>query len=311
VNADTPFPPEVPHALNPPDGAIVYYALATRPAGPISLDVLDASGRLVRHLSSVASTPVKEASHPPEPNFWLAPPEAIPANAGVNRANWDFRYDAPPSFSHSYEINANPGLTPASPEGPMAPPGVYTIRLTVDGKSFTEPLTVRNDPRSPATLADVRAQHVLLQKLDDGMHATWDGYQEVAALRAAVKAAVASSAPAVVSAAVSAFDAKLDSVGGNPRGRGFFRRGGREAAPSFVSVSVELAGQLNAQDNGDLAPTPSMLASYTSACVDLKAVLAAWKTVTTRDLATLNTALARNGIREVPASAKSAAVPTC
>jgi hypothetical protein len=229
----------------------------------------------------------------------------------MNRTNWDLRYDAPPAFSHSYEINANPGLTPPSPEGPMAPPGVYTIKLTVDGKSYSQSLTVHNDPRSPATLADVRAQAALLQKLDEGLHATWNGYQQVVALRAAVKSAVPASAPAEVSAAVAAFDTKLDSIAGNPQGRGFFRRGGREAAPSFVSVSGEMVGQLNAQDNGDLAPTPGMLAAYGNACKDLTTVESAWKNVTARDLAALNAALSKSGIREIQAPASSSAVPAC
>jgi hypothetical protein len=254
---------------------------------------------------------VKEAARPPEPNFWIATPSGLPTNMGTNRANWDLRYDEPPAFSHSYEINANPGLTPPSPEGPLAPPGVYTIKLTVDGKSYSQSLTVHNDPRSPATLADVRAQHVLLQRLDDGLHATWAGYQQVAALRAAVKSAVPVNATAEVSAAVTAFGTKLDSVAGNPEGRGFFRRGGREAAPSFVSVSGEMVGQLNAQDNADLAPTPGMLASYTNACVDLKTVENAWKNATTRDLAALNALLSKNGFQQIQAPASSVAAPTC
>jgi hypothetical protein len=310
VNADTPLPPEVPHALNPPDGALFYYSLGSRPAHDISLDVLDAAGNLVRHLSSVPSAPVKEAAHPPEPSFWLATPTGLPTNVGLNRVNWDLRYDAPPAFSHSYEINANPGLTPPSPEGPLAPPGTYTVRLTVDGARFTQSVTVHNDPRSPATAADLRAQHELLAKLDAGLRATWDGYQQVAALRAAVKAAVPQSAPAEVAAAVATFDTKLDSVAGNPDGRGFFRRG-REVAPNFVGVNGELVSQLNAQDNGDLAPTPGMLAAYTKACIDLKSAVTASKSIATHDLPALNAVLARNGIHEIAAPTSASAPPAC
>src|SRR5436853_193521 len=76
--------------------------------------------------------------------------------------------------------------TPASPEGPLAPPGVYTLTLAVDGKSYTQSVTVRNDPRSPATAADLRAQHELQMKLYAGGKAAWDGYNQIAAARAAV-----------------------------------------------------------------------------------------------------------------------------
>jgi len=73
---------------------------------------------------------------------------------------------------------------PPSPEGPLVPPGVYTVRLTVAGKSYTQPVTVVNDPRSPATAADVRAQYGLQTKIAAAMQVSWEGYQQVAAMRA-------------------------------------------------------------------------------------------------------------------------------
>jgi len=91
-------------------------------------------------------------------------------------------------FTHTFEINANPGLTPPAPLGPLVPPGAYTLRLTVDGKTYTQPVTVVNDPRSPATVADVRAQYALETRVVAAMQTAWDGYQQVAAARAAVAA---------------------------------------------------------------------------------------------------------------------------
>src|SRR5206468_9846975 len=218
VGADTPFPPEVPHALNPPDGAIIYYYLGSQPAGEIALDVLDAGGTVVRHLSSAAVAPVKEAAQPPEPDFWIATPQPLPTAVGTNRVNWDLRAEAPPAFTHTFEINANPGLTPPSPEGPLVPPGVYTLKLSVGGKAYTQALTVVNDPRSPARGADVRAQYDLQMKIVAGMRAAWEGYHQVAALRAAVAADTVSALPAAVVAAAKAFDSTLAQVGGNPEG---------------------------------------------------------------------------------------------
>jgi len=258
VGNDTPFPPEVPHALNPPDGALIYYSLATKPVGAITLDVLDAAGTVVRHMTSGPIEPVKEAARPPEPNFWIAPPFQLPAEAGGNRTNWDLRADAPPVFTHTFEINANPGLTPPSPLGPLVPPGAYTLRLTVDGKTYTQPVTVVNDPRSPATVADVRAQYALETRVVAAMQTAWDGYQQVAAARAA-------------GAADKALDSTLAAVGGDPAGgRGFggFRPGG-PPPPTFAALNATLGRQLNALETGDLAPTPAMQAAYVAACKDL------------------------------------------
>ncbi|MEA3246253.1 MAG: hypothetical protein U9Q74_08875 [Gemmatimonadota bacterium] len=119
VNQDTPLHEEIPHAANPPDGAVIDYWLG-RAADRVTIDVLDAAGAVVRHYSSDTVAPVPEAARPPFPNFWLLAPRALPSGAGAHRVNWDLRYDAPPAFAHSYEINANPGLTPASPQGPLA-----------------------------------------------------------------------------------------------------------------------------------------------------------------------------------------------
>ena len=287
VNGDTPLPPEVPHALNPADGAIIDYWLAASPRGDVTLDVVDAAGRVVRHLSSAAVDPVPEAARPSTVNLWVAPPFRLPANVGANRTNWDLRRDAPPAFRHSFEINANPGLTPASPQGALVLPGRYSLRLTVDGKTSTQTVTVRNDPRSPATLAGLRAQDSLLVKLSDGMRLSFDADTQSATLRkalASARSSVSSSAPDV--ATVDAMVAALDSLTS-------------ESSPtSFRSLNGTFAQLLLAQDNGDMAPTPSMRAAFRAACRDLESARARWARLTTR-LPALNAALAPGGAARV------------
>jgi len=305
VGADTPFPPEVPHALNPPDGALIYYYLAAEPAGEITLDVLDATGTVVRHLSSAPMTPVKEAAQPPEPNFWIFPPSPLPRDVGTNRVNWDLRTDDPPAFSHSYEINANPGLTPSSPEGPLVAPGVHTIRLTVAGKSYTQPMTVTNDPRSPASIADMRAQAALQSMIMAAMKEAWDGYGQVAAMRALLAADTAV-------AAAKAFDSTLAAVGGNPEGRGGFSGlGAPRPAPTFVSVNGNLTNQLNGLENGDMAPTPAMQAAYVAACNNLKGAVTTWTTLNGAPLVALNATLAQNSMKPIPAAPPTVRAPVC
>ena len=306
VNADTPFPPEVPHALNPPDGVIIYYSLASTPTGAVTIEVLDSAGVVVRHLSSVAAAPVKEAARPPHPNFWVAEPSALPAAAGMNRANWDLLFDAPPAFNHSYEINANPGLTPASPEGLLAAPGTYTIRLTVNGKTYSQRAEVTNDPRSPATAADVRAQVALARKVQDGLRTAWDAYQQVAALRASLVSAADTTVPEIAKA-VAALRAKIDSVGGNAEGGrgfgGFGRGGGRTPPPNFVSVHGRLQSQLALHDNGDHAPTEVMQQAFASACRDLGKAVAGWQAVLAKDVPAFNATLGKSGRKSLSIAA--------
>ena len=309
TNQNTPYPPEVPHSDNAPDGALITYYLASAPSGTITLDVLDSNGAVVRHLSSAPIAPVKEAATPPEPNFWLATPEPLPAHAGLNRINWDIRYDDPPAFSHSFEINANPGNTPASPEGPLALPGTYTIKLTVDGKSYTQTVTVRDDPRSPATAIALREMHALHLKILAGMTESWSGYQQASAVLTSLAADTGSSV-AEVAAAAKTLVARIDTVAGSPGAPGgfFFRR---STTPSFVGVNGALVRQLNQLEMGDGAPTPGDLADYASTCSDLGKSVTAWHAITEKDLVAFNAVLTKNNLAPVSGDPPALVAPTC
>jgi photosystem II stability/assembly factor-like uncharacterized protein len=310
VNYNTPFPPEVPHARNPPDGVIVDYWLASAPSGLVTLDVSDAAGHRVRHYSSEPLAPVPEAAHPPEPNFWLATPEALPTGAGEHRVNWDLRYDAPPAFSHSFEINANPGQTPASPEGPLALPGEYTLTLGVNGHAYSRKVTIHPDPRSTTTTAGLRAQHALLMNLADGLRAAWLGSEQVSALRKSIGDYSRGSAADLMTAG-AAFAARLDSVGGLDVQRGARNRSGTTPPPTFRGVSNALVSQLEAQDNADMAPSPAMLAAYRKSCGELQSVAERWRQVVARDLVTFNAARKRKGLGALAAPSQAVTVPRC
>jgi hypothetical protein len=298
VNDDTPLPPEIPHALNPPDGVIVDYWLGERPKEEITLEITDASGRVVRHLSSAPIPPLAETPRVPFPEYWLARPKGMPTATATNRVNWDLRYDAPRVFVREFEINANPGLTPPSPEGPLAPPGTYTLRLTVDGVRYEQKVAVKNDPRSPATASDLQAQHGLLMGLYDAINAAWDSGQRAGALRAAIDQAT-TGAPPEVAASAAPFKTALDAVIG----------GERPGSLTFRGVSGALSRQLAAQDKGDHAPTAPMLAAYAATCRDLGNVQREWTKAVDGGLSAFNAALTRAGRR--PVVAEPAAPASC
>ena len=237
--------------------------------------------------------------------------DALSATAGLNSTHWDLRYDAPPVFSHSFEINATPGFTPASPEGLLAAPGTYTIKLTVDGTSYSEKAVVTNDPRSSATATAVKAQVALLRKVNSGISTAWDGYQHVSTLRSSLMAAMPSDSTTETARAIRAFGAKLDSIAGAGGGRGGFggRGGGPAAPPTFQAVHQRFVTQLTTQENADHAPTESLLAAFRQSCNDLTSTVKRWNNVATNNLPTLNSLLGRSGTMAV--SAKVLAVPRC
>jgi photosystem II stability/assembly factor-like uncharacterized protein len=307
TNYDTPFPPEVPHALNPPEGMIIYYSLASAPSGDVTIDILDSTGTTLRRLSSVAESPVKEAARPPNPNFWVALPHGLPKEAGLNRANWDLRLASPPAFSHSYEINANPRLTPASPEGVLVPPGTYTIKLTVGGKSYTETAAVSRDPRSPATAADVQAQYAYLRKFSVAAQTAWDGYQQVQTMRDELKALTPGDANSPAAKAIAAFRRQLDTVSGNA---GVFGLPGQRAPANFYGSSTMFTGTLTSTDNADQAPTAAMVAAWAAACKYLDGAVEHWSAINSTARPTLNAALTSNGMPAVRA-ALGVKAPVC
>lgn len=287
VGADTPFPPEVPHALNPAEGAQVDYWLARMPSGDISLDVYDASGARIRHMSSLAATAVPEAARPPHPNFWVAPPFALTKNAGGNRTHWDLRHDAPAAFGHSFEINANPGLTPASPIGPLVAPGTYTLKLTVEGKTYAQTVVVKNDPRSPATAAALTAQHALQAKILAGANFAYEAHELATALGTPLRGDT--------TARVASFLARLDSLTGLDAGRRGGRTPGQQPRPTFRAINGAFVQQLNTQENGDMAPNAAALAQFATTCKELQTVTSAWQKLTTIDLGEVNAIMKTRG----------------
>lgn len=306
VNADTPFPPEIPHALNPPPGAIIYYYIGKQPAGPVSLEIKDSDGIVVRHLSSQLIPPLTDPP-PPIPDFWVETLKPMPTELGMNRINWDLRYDSPNAFSHNYAMNANPGQTPPSPLGPMVAPGVYTAVLTVDGRKTEQTFTVRQDPRSPVSASELRSQHDIQLRLYVAAKQAWEGYRQVAAMREQAKSSVGAGAPADLVAAGDAFDAKLAAIEGDPSPRrrffgGFAGFGGQRPEPTFVSVNGSLIRQLGELEYADSAPSQALAKACERQIADLNAVTARWKALNQKELVAFNSVLEKHNLKPTPAA---------
>ena len=154
---DTPIPPDEPAGENPPDGAAIDYSLPSSVSGPVTLEILDTAGRLVRRYSSEDKPEQtrEELEKQLIPLYWLRMPRTLPSSAGMHRWVWDLRYAPPMATNYEYPISAVPRDTPRTPQGPLVLPGNYTIRLTAGGKELTEPLTIRMDPRVTASSADL------------------------------------------------------------------------------------------------------------------------------------------------------------
>ena len=155
--SDTPLPPDEPAGTNPPEGAILYYWLKDASQGPVTMEILDDSRRVVRRFSSDDEPePMLEGQQVPP--RWVRPAERVSAEAGMHRFAWDLRYERPAGVRQGYPISAIDGYTPAEPRGPIALPGVYTVRLRVGSETHTGTLRVKMDPRVTTPALELERQ---------------------------------------------------------------------------------------------------------------------------------------------------------
>jgi len=154
TNTDTPLPPDEPAGENPPDGAPVDYFLPAT-AKELTLEIFDAQNQLVRRFSSTDQPDVTEEQLQKQliPLYWLRPERRLAIEPGMHRWIWHLHYAPPLATHHDYPIAAIPHDTPRYPLGPTVMPGKYTVRLTVDGRTQSAPLTVKMDPRVKTSTA--------------------------------------------------------------------------------------------------------------------------------------------------------------
>ncbi len=173
---DTPLPVDEPRALNPPEGALIHYHLGAR-AQSVKLEILDARGRVIRTFNQGPNPEPDPQNEGHWPSWWVRPTQTLSADAGLHRYAWDMRYARPRGVSFSYPISAIPGQTVPEPLGPFVAPGTYRVRLTVDGRVETQPLTIRMDPRVKTPALGIQQQHALAVDLLDGINRAADALE--------------------------------------------------------------------------------------------------------------------------------------
>ena len=210
---DTPPPPEEPAGENPPDGAILHYYLANDARGPVTLEILDAEGGLVRSYSS-DDQPEPPLEGQNVPDYWPRPQQLLSAEAGLHRFVWDMHYPRPAVLRLRYPISAIAYNTPVSPVGPSVLPGRYTVRLTADGQTQTQPLVVTMDPRVTTPQAELERQFALSMKLTDLLRQDFEALEEVRAFRAATADAELDAAAATLESSIQRLNGDLGSLYG-------------------------------------------------------------------------------------------------
>jgi len=162
---------------NPPAGAMIDYYFKTASKDEVTMDVLDAQGKVVRHLSNKEK---KEGEQPPEWPDRVERVKTIPANEGMNRFAWDIRYNDPIQTPGAF-------YTGTGPKGPLALPGDYQVKMTVAGKSQTVPLKLVIDPRTKGSDPALQKQFTLSTQVTDRISQLHQAINEIRDLKAQIK----------------------------------------------------------------------------------------------------------------------------
>jgi hypothetical protein len=315
TNDPTPWPPEVAAGENPPPGGIIDYYLAADAPGPVSLDILDAAGAVVRSYSSTDSVLVPDPALEPEeydeicqreyhspdcavPLYWAAPQMRLSTKAGMHRVSWDLRFDPIGDRGPGSDNGAAvPHRTYPSNGAPWAPPGAYTVRLTVGETHYTQPLTLHLDPRVTTPAAALTRLAALSREMYAGARRAHEDAERARALVAALGKAQGEG--------VTSFRAQVESLAPAPKpGAGERpRRGGGEKPPATLdAVSAELLSAAMAMQDADVAPTTEQVAACARARADAAVVLARWNALAGEGLRRLNARRRAAELEEIPVS---------
>ncbi len=156
IYSDTPVPQEEAAGQNPPDGAIFDYFLKEKAQGEVTLEIFDASGKSVRKFSS-NDKPYKI----PDVNiplYWIRPQQILSAEAGSQRFVWDMHYK-PLDEPASYPISATYMDTAPDATSPWVLAGNYTAKMTVNGKTYAQKFTIKQDPRVKTSPEKIKQIH--------------------------------------------------------------------------------------------------------------------------------------------------------
>ena len=291
VNTDTPLPPEEPAGKNPPDGAIFDYYLQTAAAGPVTLQILDGNGKVVRSFFSADKPEVTADQLGKElnvPLYWIRPPQILSAAEGSHRFVWDLRIPPPGSVRHDYPISAIVHDTPRYPLGPAVMPGTYTVKLEAAGQTLTQPIEIKMDPRVSTPTDELKQQFELASRIWDAMNMTYANLGQVRSLRAQLKDLGRQAPKGEVTDAISALDQKAAALEGKAQ-----RFGPASSEDSFAQLNGQFGQLLAVVDGADAAPTQTVQDTFADRQHALASVTSTWDDIRAHAIPALNDQLLR------------------
>ena len=278
---------------NPPPGAVIYYWLKEAPKGEATIEILDASGRVIRKYSS---NKVSELDEPLDPDD-KKPEKQIKSEAGLNRFIWDLRYEGATRVPGYYLWEYKDGAL-----GPLAVPGKYQVRLTVGGKSQTAPFEVKLDPRVNVSQDDLQKQFDLLLEIRNELSRVYEAVNQIQDVRAQVnglrKRLAEDASNKQVLTAASDLDQKLVAVRDQLAQMKIKANEDSLVYPQRVDSKLAFLA-LAVGDSTDSAPTESEYQQFEKLKKQADDYLAHWAQLQSADLASFQKLMAGQNIQAI------------
>jgi len=281
----TPVPMDESLLPNPPEGAALDYFLKEKARSPIQLEIFDSEGKLVRRFASDEVLRKTDPNDVPIQVEWIRDPKPLLAEAGMHRFVWDLHYAPPKGGRRSFR----------GPAGPLAVPGEYTVKLTANGKSSTQPLTIKLDPRLKTPQDALVRQFGLASKLAGALDEVSIALEQISGLRKQiVERKKEAAGKSDVIAALEELEKKVESAMETDSDGGFGLFGlaapGKEHEP-LPAVAAALAGLLSIVDGSDLGPASDAASASAQWEVSAQDTLTRWTAFQKEDVSGVNTLL--------------------
>jgi photosystem II stability/assembly factor-like uncharacterized protein len=282
---------------NPPNGAVIYFYVKEAPKPEskeeVKIEILDASGAVVRDYSSKKTDPLDEPRDPDDKK----PEKQIKLEDGLNRFIWDLHYEEANRVPGYFLWEYNDGA-----KGPLAVPGNYQVRLTANGKTFSAPFEVKIDPRVTTSQSDMEKQFKLELDIREQLNRVYDAANQIQDVREQLSALKKRIVPAGSTKAVfdgaSALDAKLIEVR-DPLIN--FKISASEDSLAFApGIDAKLAYlSMGIAGFADAAPTESQYQEFDKLKKQTDELIARWDQVRNADITNFQKLATENNIHSI------------
>jgi len=279
-------------AIRPGNTVAIRYWLK-QPARALTIDILDGAGKVVRTFKGGPPDTTRRGAGGDEDddNPRNRQPPAASMAAGLNTQVWDLRYASATTF---------PGmiLWGATTNGPLALPGSYQVRLTVDGKTLTRPIAIRKNPLiTDVTLADLREQFDLAIQIRDKVSEANEAVIKIRDLKNQTKDRLTKSQDPALKAAADSFSKHVSDV--EEAIYQVRNQSGQDPLNFPIKINNRLATLLRTVTTGDGKPIGAAAPIFDDLKGELKVETDRLAKVLADDLTKLNAELRRLGLQEV------------